>query len=397
MASNEDLFDEPFMLSSITLHELEHIKSASNKTEQSRYLARVLTRRLDENDDKYRVIVWNDDIEKIAVEEYKLDPTIPDNQIVATCAAENMFWQGKEEIVFVTNDLCLKNIARSIGLKVESIKTEKPLYKGYRELALNENEMAEFYENPKDNKWNFLTNEYVLLEDSEGHEVDTLKFNGEMFVPVRARSFKSDHLGTIKPRDKVQIFAMDSIAENDITVLTGYAGAGKSLLPLAYAMQQLEKGNFRKVNVVYSFEPLRNAKTLGWIKGERSEKLLYTASIGTILASKFGDMYEVRRLMETEQIDIVPTANIRGVEMDDMIFVTEAQNLDVYTTKTILQRAKEGCKIVMEGDALEQTDTYSNASGMRRIIDVFQGSKTFGCVKLKNNYRSEISRLAEMM
>ena len=31
------------------------------------------------------------------------------------------------------------------------------------------------------------------------------------------------------------------------------------------------------------------------------------------------------------------------------------------------------------------------------MLDVFKGNRHFGCVKLKNNYRSELSELADLM
>jgi predicted ribonuclease YlaK len=164
-------------------------------------------------------------------------------------------------------------------------------------------------------------------------------------------------------------------------------------------MNQLEKGKIKKCYFVYSFEPLKNAKTLGFEKGDHVTKLLYSASIGNILASKFGDLIEVQRLLEDSKIDIIPTANIRGVEFeaDSMVIVSEAQNLDVYTLKTIIQRCKEGCKQVYEGDIIEQTDVSVSRIGMDRMIEVFRGHPKFGCVKLKNNYRSELSEFADRM
>jgi len=34
---------------------------------------------------------------------------------------------------------------------------------------------------------------------------------------------------------------------------------------------------------------------------------------------------------------------------------------------------------------------------MNRLIEVFKGTDKFGCVKLKNNYRSELANLADRM
>ena len=104
-------------------------------------------------------------------------------------------------------------------------------------------------------------------------------------------------------------------------------------------------------------------------------------------------------MIERGMLDIIPTANIRGIELeaDSILLCTESQNLDVYTLKTILQRCKEGCKQIYEGDIIEQKDTNTQDMGIRRLIDVFKGNEKFGCVKLKNNYRSQLSELADLM
>ena len=164
-------------------------------------------------------------------------------------------------------------------------------------------------------------------------------------------------------------------------------------------MQVLEKGKFKKFYIIYSYETLKGAKTLGYEKGDHVQKLLYSASIGNILASKFGDITQVEYLIERGTLDIIPTANIRGVEFesDSIVLCTESQNLDVYTLKTILQRCKEGCKQIYEGDIIEQKDTNIQDIGIKRLIDVFKGNKSFGCIKLKNNYRSPLSELADLM
>ncbi len=51
----------------------------------------------------------------------------------------------------------------------------------------------------------------------------------------------------------------------------------------------------------------------------------------------------------------------------------------------------------------EPIENYTKANvtiqniGINRLIDVFKGHKSFGCVKLKNNYRSPLSELADLM
>ena len=393
---NDDLFTERFYISSTSLHELENIKTSKNKTEDDRYKARKLSHLLDEHYNDYDVVVYNFEISDYIVGTLGLDATIPDNQIVGTAK----YISEKEDVVFITNDICLKNIARSLGLEVCSVENNNlNEYKGFVEKSLSEEDMAYFYEHISQNIYGLLTNEYLIIKNDKNEVVDTMKWNGEMYEVVRCKPFKSNMFGTLKPLDEIQSCAMDSINCNDITVLYGRAGSGKTTLPLNYIMQGLEKGKIKKLYVIYSFEPLKGAKTLGFEKGDHITKLLYSASIGNILASKFGDLAQVEYMIDRQQLDIIPTANIRGVEFesDSCVLVTEAQNLDVYTLKTILQRCKEGCKQIYEGDIIEQKDTNIQNIGINRLIDVFKGHKSFGCVKLKNNYRSSLSELADLM
>ena len=393
------IFDERFFISSVTLQELEEIKISSRKDDEIKYKARKVLHLLDENSDKYDVVVYTTAMENYIVEK-QLEVT-PDTKIIASCAFSRGLLPQDTDFVFVTNDIACKMIASKIfGLEVESVgEKEIDEYKGFVEKSLSEEDMAYFYEHISQNIYGLLTNEYLIIKNDKNEVVDTLKWDGEMYEAVRCKPFKSNMFGTLKPLDEVQSCAMDSINCNDITVLYGKAGSGKTTLPLNYIMQGLEKGKIKKLYVIYSFEPLKGAKTLGFEKGDHVTKLLYSASIGNILASKFGDISQVEYMIDRQMIDIIPTANIRGVEFesDSCVLVTEAQNLDVYTLKTILQRCKDGCKQIYEGDIIEQKDTNIQQVGVNRLIDVFKGHKSFGCVKLKNNYRSPLSELADLM
>ena len=393
------IFDTKFYLSSVTLDELEKIKTSSRHDEAVKYKARKILHLLDEKSDEYKVVIYTTAIENI-INEKNIEVS-PDTKIISCCVFSKGLLPKGEEFVFVTNDIACKMIARKIfNLTVKGVNDEPvDIYKGYREISLDEQEMAHFYQNLSENVLGLLTNEYLLLKDCDGNIVDKLKWDGEAYQTIRSKPYKSNMFGTLKPLDDIQSFAMDSINTNDITVLYGKAGSGKTTLPLNYIMQEIEKGRYKKCYIVYSYEPLKGAKTLGFEKGDHITKLIYSASIGNILASKFGDIQQVEYMIDRDMLDIIPTANIRGWECpsDSILLCTESQNLDVYTLKTIIQRCKSGCKQIYEGDVIEQKDTNIQNVGINRLIDVFKGYKSFGCVKLKNNYRSELSDLADKM
>lgn len=386
-------FESPFTISSITVQELEHIKVSKNKTEDIRFSARNLVRLLKTNDN-YKVVVYTTELDDVLKE--KNLPITNDNLIAATAYIEN----ENTEIKFFTDDLILSLVAKKVFcLSVQKAEVDKTdLYKGYREVTLSDDEMALLYENLNENTYGLLTNEYLLIRNSDGDIVDKRKWNGSELIPIKFKSFKSKTFGEIKALDEIQQCAFDSMINNDITVMYGKAGSGKTTLPLAYIMSGLESQKFRKCYIIYHYETLRGAKTLGFEAGSHEQKILNSGALGNILASKFVDYKYITSLLG-DKIEIIPTANIRGTEFGDdtAVFVTEAQDIDVYTMKTIIQRCKAGCKQIYEGDIIEQTDKDMSMSGISRMIDVFKGYSGFGCVKLRNNYRSDACVLADLM
>ena len=381
------------LISSKTLDELENIKSSSHKDNDIKYKARVAVRAIREQKPEI-VVVQKSDYDKI--EELGLEIT-NDNLIIASA------WRYSQEnhIVFLTQDVLCSLIAKTyFGLDVEELKLKNDdVYKGFRVVQPTDEELSQVYS--KDNCENIfgcLVNEYVIINDSDGNFCDVVKWNGEKYATLNTKPFKSRAFSNVKPLDEIQRCAFDSIVTNDITVLYGRSGSGKTTIPLSYIMSNVESQKYKKCVIIYDFETLKGAKTLGFTPGTLNEKIITQGAIGNILSSKFGDMSEVERLMASGMIEIIPTANIRGYEIssDEICFVTEGQNLDTYTLKTIIQRCKAGAKIIIEGDIIEQHDNNREV-GLLKMIEVFKGYKSFGCVKLKNNYRSEIGELADRL
>ena len=218
---NDDLFIERFYISSTSLHELENIKTSKTKTEEVRYKARRLSHLLDEHYNDYDVVVYNFEISDYIVGTLGLDATIPDNQIVGTAR----YITEKEDIIFVTNDICLKNIARSVGLDVESVEGKENIYEGYKIINGTSEQINIAMENMNLSDWS--VNEYLIIQNKDDGSEKEMRFDGEKFVSLKLPSSKF-----IKAKNSLQRCALDILNNQDITIaaiLGGY-GSGKSYL-----------------------------------------------------------------------------------------------------------------------------------------------------------------------
>ena len=409
LLNNIEIFNstENFIISSITLKELENIKSSYNKDEETKYKARKLIHLLSENRNKYTVCLYDSrwDVE-IDGKHWMLND---DSRII--WSAYRTFLESKEEVIFVTEDLLCAEIARNhTSMKVE-YSAEKILdeYCGYKIIKSNEAEMANFYSDifPKNvNTYNLLENQYLLIVDNSPNNkiVDKYKWTKEGYIKIPYLKFESRMFGKVGPKDGdiYQQLALDSLKNNQITMIRGAAGTGKSYLAFGYMFYLLDKGEIDKIIVFCNTVATKGSAKLGYYPGSRTEKLL-DSQIGNLLESKLGDRFAVEKLIEDGKLVLLPMSDIRGYDttgMNAAIYISEAQNLDIELMRLALQRIGEDSICILDGDSDAQVDLnlYAGANnGMRRVSEVFRGQDFYGEVTLKNIKRSKIAQIAQKM
>ena len=394
--------DTTIIISSITLEELEHIKTSTNKDPDIKFAARRLIHELDTHYGLYQVIIWNDVLAR-ALKAHDL-PDTPDNKIIISAGWFQLENQDKK-VIFITNDLCCKHIAKSLlNIPVESYVEEDFNYDGYREIQMNDDEMADFYSNPTINKYGLYINEYLLVKDNNGNIVDKLCWTGEDYRHLTYNTFKSNYFGNVKPMkdDVYQALAADSLENNKITMIKGPAGTGKTYLSLGFLLHKLERNKIDKIIVFCNTVATKNSAKLGYYPGTRDEKLL-DSQIGNLLSSKLGGRIAVEQMIQKEELVLLPLSDIRGYDTSGMragIYISEAQNLDIELMKLTLQRIGEDSICIIDGDCNAQVDDIhfsGSNNGMKRASKVFRGEDIYGEITLKNIHRSKIARVAEKM
>ena len=397
----DKMFEDDFCISSISLQEMENIKTSGRKDEETKYKARKALHLLDENKDKYEVVIYTTAMENYIVEK-QLEVT-PDTKIIASCAFSRGLLSQNTDFVFVTNDIACKMIASKIfGLEVESVgENIDDNYKGFIEKSLSEKEMAYFYEHNSENMFGLLINQYLILKDEKDEIVDAYRWNGTQHEPLFKRNIQSLYFDKLKSKDIYQSCAIDSLMNCTITAITGKAGSGKSLLALMSAMYLIEKGKYDRIVVMFNPTKTRGASDMGFYGGDFIDKAMQN-SIGQILTTKFGDRYAVDLLLSQNKLKLVSMADCRGMEISDseILWITESQNTSIDLIKLCLSRVSSGAKVFIEGDYLSQVDSNAfdgNNNGLKRMIDVFKGHEEFGYVQLQNVWRSKIAELCELL
>lgn len=264
--SNE--LDEIVVISSITIQELENIKTSNNKDQDVKYAARHLLKELENFN--YELVLFNQNMLNLI---NGTDFEVTNDIKILVSALYYKEQHPDKELFFVTNDIILKKIAelffdKSYICSIDEDKVDD--YEGYLDISLSPEEMSDLYQYPDKNKFNLLINQYIIVRDQITNEiVDALCWNGETHRKLKYHELNSHLFGKIKPikNDIYQALAIDSLLNNQITMLKGKAGSGKSTLSIAYLFDQLERGKIDKIIIFCNPVATRNSARLGLIMG----------------------------------------------------------------------------------------------------------------------------------
>jgi len=178
------------------------------------------------------------------------------------------------------------------------------------------------------------------------------------------------------------------IIENQIVVITGRAGCGKSLVSAVTALDFLFKKECDQILVTRAAVEVGNS--LGFLPGSLDDKFNPYLEAFQENLIKCYDKVKVEEIISSKKVNALPVQFIRGKTIDDVLVVEEAQNLTKAEMLAILTRLGKTGKIIINGD-LEQTDIRgSGDNGLRYVIELSKKIPEIQYIKLKHNHRSDL-------
>jgi len=177
------------------------------------------------------------------------------------------------------------------------------------------------------------------------------------------------------------------ILENQVVVITGRAGCGKSLVSAQCALDFLFKKQCDQILVTRA--AVEVGHSLGFLPGGLDEKFNPYLEAFQENLIKCYDKVKVEELISSKKVNALPVQFIRGKTIDDILIVEEAQNLTKAEMLAILTRLGKSGKIIINGDN-EQKDIKDGYNGLSFVIELSKKITDIKWVKLKHNHRSDL-------
>jgi len=177
------------------------------------------------------------------------------------------------------------------------------------------------------------------------------------------------------------------IIENQIVIVTGRAGSGKSLVCALSALDFLNKKQCDHIYITRATIEVGNS--LGYLPGSLEDKFNPYLEAFQENLIKCADKVKIQAMVKDEKIVAYPVQFIRGKTIDDILVVEEAQNLSKAEMLAILTRLGKTGKIIVNGDN-EQQDTKDATTGLTYAIELSKKIDGIKWIKLKENHRSDL-------
>lgn len=233
----------------------------------------------------------------------------------------------------------------------------------------------------------FHPNQGVVLKGAGSKEHGLVK--GEHVVRVRPY-YPSD----VSPKNSEQTLALGLLRDSGIplTVLSGVAGSGKTMLACAHALERLhnKKDNITKIVIAKSMTPV--GREIGFLKGDMQEKVLpWLGPFYDNFLNCGYEPYRIEKMIEDGILEITPVTFIQGRSISNaVIIIDEIQNLDILILKQIITRAAEGTQIILLGDQSQVFEKVSSKS-LEYLLNKSKSSSLVGAIHLEKTLRSPIA------
>jgi phosphate starvation-inducible PhoH-like protein len=221
--------------------------------------------------------------------------------------------------------------------------------------------------------------EYVVDEEVAGIEVSGIKKG-------RKQIKNKIHFNLSLNAEQKEVKA--NILRDTISVLTGKAGSGKTLLATQIALEYLF---YREVERIIITRPTVSNEDIGFLPGDIKEKMNpWVAPIHANMYMLYGKP-KIEKLINENIIEIAPISFLRGrTFVNACVIVDEAQNVTKSQMEMILSRLGTNSKMLICGDVTQTDLKNKKDSGFPYLFNMVNSVPGLGVYELKTNHRHPI-------
>jgi predicted ribonuclease YlaK len=225
----------------------------------------------------------------------------------------------------------------------------------------------------------------------------------ELIASERAINNENYKLDWFKPTEAQQDIIY-SMINDDLTLVSGSSGTGKSTTAIWQALRSLKSGEFKKI--VFVKTPVESSDdAIGFLSGNAEDKLQAHLEVSRSIFSQFMSAQKLAMEEKNGRIQFKIPNYIQGATLDDtLLIIEESQQISPPILKLLLERVGQNSKCIVLGDKKQCYANKKRQDGFSFFVDLvtdvddegrYSKIDTIGYVEIpaSENMRSSLSRL----
>lgn len=179
----------------------------------------------------------------------------------------------------------------------------------------------------------------------------------------------------LRPMSLAQVAYMNTLlnASQQLIFGIGPTGTGKTHLAIAAGLNALARGRVKKLVATRPHDVFEGETITAAVRAEtaRDDQLApLEDELHSLVSAE-----EVNRLIESEQLEILPLGHMRGRTFNDaFIVVDDAQNISIRRMRMVVTRLGRGSRMVLAGDPAQVHLHEDEPSGLAHLLNLIGGA-----------------------
>lgn len=233
---------------------------------------------------------------------------------------------------------------------------------------------------------------------------DKVNAGNKQLVDETKHSAEKYNTGWFKPTEKQQL-ALDCYASNDLSLMQGVSGSGKSTTAIYYALKELAAGHYRQLIFIKTCSETSD-DPIGFLPNGADEKISVHMEAMRSIFHEFMSKAKLELEEKRGRIQFTIPNFIAGKTVSDsIVLIDESQMISPNILKLLIERCGEGSKYIVMGDRAQRYSAKKRDDGFTHLVKLmtekdeegFRQSKydIVGYVEFgaEDNVRSGLSKL----
>lgn len=225
----------------------------------------------------------------------------------------------------------------------------------------------------------------------------------EMIMSERAVNNEDYKLDWFKPTE-LQKEIIYSMVEDDLVLVSGSSGCGKSTTAIWQGLKELKRGTYKKI--IFVKTPVESTNdSIGFLPNSAEDKLKVHFEATRGIFHQFMSAAKLEMEEKRGRIEFKIPNFLQGATFDDtLLIVDESQQMSPDILKLILERCGKNTTAVVLGDRRQRYAHKKRDDGFSFLVDLITDTddegkyskiETIGYIDLpaSENMRSDLSRL----